>query len=187
MNLVPFKAIYPNLSLISSPDSFFGEVKSQFSEYKSSGFFKKVEEDSIYIYQLEVRETKHQGVISCTDINVIKKHPSFYQVAFENTGEVHTIWKVSSVKLVNEFVQLFKDIVPISYIADGHHRVKTCQLLNATNKKNEVVNTKLKSVLSLYFSWDQLDIYDYNRSVDAFVWRVVSIAMAKVRYKTTSG
>ena len=220
MNLVPFKAIYPNLSLISSPDSFFGEVKSQFSEYKSSGFFKKVEEDSIYIYQLEVRETKHQGVISCTDINdilkgrilkhentiaskeqnmmnltlqnkalvkpvliaydrvieidqlikrVIKKHPSFYQVAFENTGEVHTIWKVSSVKLVNEFVQVFKDMVPISYIADGHHRVKTCQLLNATNKKNEVVNTKLKSVLSLYFSWDQLDIYDYNRSVDAFL------------------
>ncbi|MFT6334520.1 MAG: hypothetical protein ACI86M_001280 [Saprospiraceae bacterium] len=219
MNLVPFKAIYPNLSLVSSPDSFFGSVKSQFSEYQASGFFKAVEEDSIYIYQLETRGIKHQGVISCTDIDdvnkgkmlkhentiatkeqnmmnltlqnkalvkpvllaydrvieidqlikkVIKKNDIFYSVEFESTGEVHTVWKVSSEKLVNEFITTFKYRVPISYIADGHHRVKTCQLLNATSKKNEVVDTRLKSVLSLYFSWDQLDIFDYNRSVDAF-------------------
>ena len=220
MNLVPFKAIYPNLSLVSSPDSFFGSVKSQFSEYQASGFFKTVEENSIYIYQLEKRGSKHQGVITCTDIEdinkgkmlkhentiatkeqsmmnltlqnkalvkpvllaydrvdeidqlikkVMKKNDPFYSVAFESTGEIHTIWKVSSEKLVNEFISTFKSKVPISYIADGHHRVKTCQLLNETSKKNEVVDTRLKSVLSLYFSWDQLDIFDYNRSVDAFL------------------
>jgi uncharacterized protein (DUF1015 family) len=100
---------------------------------------------------------------------VIKKNNSFYSVSFEGTGEVHTIWKVSNEKLVNEFISTFKSKVPMSYIADGHHRVKTCQLLNETNKKNEVVDTKLKSILSLYFSWDQLDIFDYNRSIDAFL------------------
>ena len=219
MNLVPFKAIYPNLSLISSPDSFFGSVKSQFSEYQASGFFKTVEEDSIYIYQLETRGRKNQGVITCTDIDdinkgkmlkhentiatkeqnmmnltlqnkalvkpvllaydrvseidelikkVIKKYDPFYSVEFESTGEIHTVWKVSSEKLVNEFISTFKTMVPFSYIADGHHRVKTCQLLNATSKKNDVLDTRLKSVLSLYLSWDQLDIFDYSRSVDAF-------------------
>jgi uncharacterized protein (DUF1015 family) len=219
MNLVPFKAIYPNLSLVSSPDSFFGSVKSQFSEYQASGFFKTDEDHSIYIYQLETRGSKHQGVITCTDIDdinkgkmlkhentiatkeqnmmnltlqnkalvkpvllaydrvneidqlikkVIKKKDPFYSVEFESTGEIHTIWKVSSEKMVNEFITVFKTKVPISYIADGHHRVKTCQLLNATSKKNEVIDTRLKSVLSLYFSWDQLGIFDYNRSIDAF-------------------
>ena len=219
MNLVPFKAIYPNLSLISSPDSFFGSVKAQFSEYTASGFFKTDDKDSIYIYQLDTRGAKHLGVITCTDIDdinkgkmlkhentiatkeqnmmnltlqnkalvkpvllaydrvseidrlikkVIKKNEPFYSVVFEATGEIHTIWKVSSTKMVNEFISTFKSKVPISYIADGHHRVKTCQLLNETNKKNEVVDTRLDSVLSLYFSWDQLDIFDYNRSVDAF-------------------
>ncbi len=219
MNIVPFKAIYPNLSLISSSDSFFGNVKSQFAEYRASGFFKEAEEPSIFVYQLETRRRVHQGVITCTDIEdlntgkilkhentiaakeqhmmnltlqnralvkpvllaydkvapidaliskVIRKKDPFYKVVFELTGEIHTVWKVSSEKLILEFRSLFKSKVPISYIADGHHRVKTCQLLNATSKKNEVVDTSLDSMLCLYFSWDQLDIMDYNRCVDAF-------------------
>lgn len=219
MKLIPFKAIYPNQSLIASPDSFFDSVKTQFTEYKQNGFFKTVDQDSIFIYQLSTRgEVKH-GIISCADIkdfnegkvlkhentiaakeqkmmqlmlqhramvkpvliaydkveeidsfinNIIKNQPKFLSIEFENTVESHTLWQVTDSKELKQIKKLFSDYVPKSYIADGHHRVKTCQLLNETNTKNAELDTSLKSVLSLFFSWDQLSIYEYNRCIDAF-------------------
>jgi len=218
MNLVPFPAITPNLGLIASTDSFFGTVKSRFSEYMSSGFFKKADEKSIFIYQLVTQTGTHNGVITCTDIgdfssgkvlkhehtiaakeqrmmNVmlqnkamvkpvllahdpvpaltklidkIKKEQKYLEVKFDETNEVHTIWKVSESDMVAKLKKIFANKIPVSYIADGHHRVKTCQLLNESHKRNEVVDTRLKSILSVYFAWDQLSINEFNRCVDAF-------------------
>lgn len=219
MKLVPFNAIYPNLNLIASPDSFFGTVKSQFTEYQSSGFFKNSKERSLFVYSLTSRGVTHRGIVACTDIEdfnngrvlkhentiapkeqkmmnlmlqnkamvkpillaydkvsaidsiiekTIAKSAPFLEVSFEETNEMHKIWQISSPKMLKQLKDAFKNNVPKSYIADGHHRAKTCQLLNETNNKNEVIDTKLSNVLTIYFSWDQLTIYDFNRCVDAF-------------------
>lgn len=219
MNITPFRAIYPNLSLIASPDSFFSTVKAQFAEYRSSGYFKETEEEAIFVYELKVRGRSHRGIINCTDIGdidsgkvlkhentlaakeqkmmslmlqnkamvkpvllaydnveeidlfisrVIKKSEPFFSVTIDEEGATHTIWKISASKQVKDIAKLFRNQVPKCYIADGHHRVKTSQLLNANSKKNEMVDTRLSRVLTIYFSWDQLAIYDYNRVVDAF-------------------
>jgi len=219
MNLVPFEAIFPNLGLIASPDSFFGSVKQEFQEYKSSGFFKQDSDKAIFVYQLQTRGRSHYGIVTCTDVEdlrkgIVLKHENtiaakeqkmmnlilhnkamvkpillaydkvdgidkfivkeiseedpFLNIAFEEIDEVHKVWKISSQKKVEELEELFKNEVPVSYIADGHHRVKSCQLLNETSNENEVVDTQLKSILSVYFSWEQLKIYEYNRVIDAF-------------------
>ena len=71
MKLIPFKAVYPNLDLITSSESFFGTVKSQFVEYKKSGFFKKSETESIFVYKLDTLISSHIGIVACTDIQDI--------------------------------------------------------------------------------------------------------------------
>ena len=219
MRILPFKPIYPNLDLIASSESFFGTVKSQFVEYKKSGFFKKLDKDSIFIYKLETRISVHKGVVACTDIadildgkvlkhentlapkeqqmmnltlqnhamvkpvllahdkvdeldkvmeKVMKENEIFLEVVFNEVGEKHTFWKLEESETSKEIIKLFRKKVKYSYIADGHHRVKTALLLHETDNKNEMMDTRIKSVLSIYFSWENLRIYEFNRCVELF-------------------
>lgn len=219
MKLIPFKAIYPNLDLIASSDSFFGTVKHQFVEYKKSGFFKKSDAESIFVYKLQTRFSEHHGIVACTDIadilngkvlkhentlapkeqqmmnlvlqnhamvkpvllahdhvdelesllkKIIKNKRVFFEVRFNETGEKHSIWELKDGPEAREITRLFKKKVKRGYIADGHHRVKTALILHETDNKNEMMDTRIKSVLSLYFSWNNLKIFDYNRCVEIF-------------------
>ncbi len=219
MKLIPFKAVYPNLDLIASSDSFFGTVKSQFVEYKKSGFFKKSNSESIFVYRLETKISIHKGLVACTDIadilegkvlehentlapkeqqmmnlilqnhamvkpvllaydrvegldvllnNVIENQEVFFEVQFKESSEKHSIWELKDSDISKEITKLFRKRVKRCYIADGHHRVKTALILHQTDNKNEMMDTRIKSVLSLYFSWDNLSIFDYNRCVEIF-------------------
>jgi uncharacterized protein (DUF1015 family) len=219
MKLIPFKAVYPNLDLIASAESFFGTVKSQFVEFKKNGFFKKSDAESIFIYKLETSISTHLGLVACTDIadilagkvlkhentlaskeqqmmtlmlqnhamvkpvllaydrvddldalmnHIIEKQEVFFEVEFKESGEKHTIWELRSGDVSSQITRLFKKKVKHCYIADGHHRVKTALILHQTDKKNEMMDTRIKSVLSMYFSWDNLRIFDYNRCVEIF-------------------
>ena len=219
MRILPFKPIYPNLDLIASSESFFGTVKSQFVEYKKSGFFKKLNKDAIFIYKLETKISVHKGVVACTDIadilagkvlkhentlapkeqqmmnltlqnhamvkpvllaydrveeldalmeKVMSEEGKFLEVVFSEVGEKHTFWKLEESEVSGEIIKLFRKKVKYSYIADGHHRVKTALLLHETDNINEMMNTRIKSVLSIYFSWHNLKIYDFNRCVEVF-------------------
>lgn len=207
------------MDLIASSESFFGTVKSQFFEYKKSGFFKKSDTESIFVYRLTTKQSSHKGIVACTDIedilsgkvlnhektlapkeqqmmnlmlqnhamvkpvllaydkvkelddlmdDVIENQEIFFEVFFETTGETHTIWELKDSKVGLEIMKLFKKKVKHCYIADGHHRVKTAIILHQTDNKNEMMDTRITSVLSLYFSWDNLQIFDFNRCVDIF-------------------
>lgn len=219
MKLIPFKAVYPNLDLIASSESFFGTVKSQYIEYKKSGFFKKSEDESIFVYKLDTALTSHLGIVACTDIQdildgkvlkhentlapkeqqmmnlmlqnhamvkpvllahdkveelddflkkVIHEKEVFFEVNFKEKGEKHSFWELKTQDELDIISKLFKKKVKKCYIADGHHRVKTALILHQTNNKNAMMNTRIKSVLSIYFSWENLSIYDFNRCVDVF-------------------
>jgi len=219
MKLIPFKAVYPNLDLIASSDSFFGTVKSQFVEYQKSGFFKKSDSESIFIYRLETKLSVHTGIVACTDIadilagkvlkhentlapkeqqmmnlmlqnhamvkpvllaydkvdeidvlmnSIIKNQEVFFDVQFTESGEKHSFWELKDTDVSAEITKLFRKKVKQCYIADGHHRVKTALILHQTDNKNEMMDTRIKSVLSIYFSWENLAIFDYNRCVEIF-------------------
>lgn len=68
MRILPFQAMYPDMDLIASAESFFDTVKNQFNEYEDSGFFKKTAEEAIYIYQIKTSKRIHTGIICCVDI-----------------------------------------------------------------------------------------------------------------------
>jgi len=68
MKIYPFQAVVPELDYIASPDTFFATVKENYVEYKQNGFFKRLEEEAIYIYQIKTRWRSHLGLIACTDI-----------------------------------------------------------------------------------------------------------------------
>ena len=219
MKLIPFKAVYPNLDLIASSESFFGTVKSQYVEYMKSGFFKKSESESIFVYKLDTLLSSHIGIVACTDIqdilngkvlkhehtlapkeqqmmnlmlqnqamvkpvllahdsveelevvlnDVIETKKVFLEIDFNETGEKHSFWELGDSPEAALITKIFRKNVKKCYIADGHHRVKTALILHQTDNKNEMMDTRIESVLSIYFSWNNLSIYDFNRCVDVF-------------------
>ena len=68
MEVKPFRAIYPKLDLIASPESFFGTVKYQFKEYYKSGFFDKDDKEAYYIYTIKTPRREYTGLLGAVAI-----------------------------------------------------------------------------------------------------------------------
>ena len=213
MKILPFQAVYPNLTLVTSPDSFFASMKHNYPEFVKSGFFHKSAQDALYIYQIESEGHSYRAIVAANDIKDVDKRKilkheetlstkeqsmmqlilqrnamikpvllayegnrdinlfldkemnnlrPFFKLNFEETKESHTLYAITNGKKVAKLQKLFKDKVDKCYIADGHHRVSTASILS---NGDHLRQDQLNSLLSIYFPFEELDIYDYNRSI----------------------
>ena len=78
-------------------------------------------------------------------------------------GVSHTIWILNDDLSITVVTELFKNQVPVTYIADGHHRAASAAKVRQAlgNKAGEGANYFLTTL----FPSDQLQIMDYNRVV----------------------
>lgn len=97
---------------------------------------------------------------------VVKGNP-LYDFTAED-GVQHSVWMIDEAQVTNELVRLFREQVPFTYIADGHHRTasaakvgKELREKNADHKGHEEYNY----FLSVLFPASELAIMDYNRLV----------------------
>lgn len=94
----------------------------------------------------------------------VASEPEFH---FEAEGQEHWLWKIDEAGRVERLQKAFKEL-PCSYIADGHHRAAAASLAGIQRRKN---NLKHKGdedynfFTTLYFSADQLLIYEFQRLV----------------------
>lgn len=213
MKLFPFQAIYPNLDLIASADSFFGAVREDYSEFYRSGFFHQAEEKAVYILEIRSGHKVHTGIVACLDIadytkgkivqheqtiasseqsmlkillqrgamvkpvllchphldelqkemeKLKKKVKPFLQITLA-AGPHHYVLYQLREKEASGVTQLYKNLVPKLYIADGHHRCSTAEKLLKLQGNKE--GRDYSQILAAMFPFDQLDILDYNRVV----------------------
>jgi len=93
----------------------------------------------------------------------IKEEKPFLEIDFEEENAIHRIWKIKKQARISKITDIFEKSFQKTYIADGHHRVSTGILLNQ-NKKKSIAH--FGDLLSIYFSFEDLFIYDYNRVVN---------------------
>lgn len=79
MKIQPFRAFFPNLDLIDSPDAFFASVKESYPALKQQGYFKQRNSPGFYLYQIECFDRRFTGVVALVDIEAylkgkIKRH-----------------------------------------------------------------------------------------------------------------
>jgi uncharacterized protein (DUF1015 family) len=115
-------------------------------------------------------------------INEIKKSAPFFDFTAPD-GVQHTVWKVVE---TDELVSAFADI-PVSYVADGHHRSASAARVGAERKRNNPNHSGEEDYnwfLAVNFPASQLKILPYNRLVfdlnghtdEAFLEKVKSVA-----------
>jgi uncharacterized protein (DUF1015 family) len=98
-----------------------------------------------------------------TAVNNWKKEKSpVYQFLAED-GIQHIIWIVNEDKTLNEITRLFATEVPVTYIADGHHRAASAAKVRKALGSQATEGADY--FLTTLFPSDQLFIMDYNRLV----------------------
>ena len=86
------------------------------------------------------------------------------QYSFAADDDVqHSIWVVNDEKAIAQITNLFKEKVPATYIADGHHRAASAAKVRAALGKDATENAAV--FLTTIFPADQLSIMDYNRVI----------------------
>jgi len=78
-------------------------------------------------------------------------------------GVSHTIWILNDDSTINNITELFKSQVPVTYIADGHHRAASAAKVRKALGSKATPNADY--FLTTLFPADQLQIMDYNRVV----------------------
>jgi uncharacterized protein (DUF1015 family) len=104
--------------------------------------------------------------MACKDIKDLddifdhwKKHNNAEYHFEAKDGVSHTIWVVNTVSTIDVITNLFKEKIPYTYIADGHHRAASA----AKVSKEFTDNQDAGFFLTTIFPANQLAILDYNR------------------------
>ena len=96
---------------------------------------------------------------------IMKTSKPTLKIKFEVEQQVHSLWQISDGDELEKIRNLFEEKVPHSYIADGHHRCTTTVKLYEAGKVNSAGHGA-GGILSVYFPFKELKIYDYNRIVE---------------------
>ena len=90
-----------------------------------------------------------------------KKEQPIYHFSTTNK-ETHTLWKVATNQEINWLQNQFEKI-PELYIADGHHRSASAELLYDQDK--HLGNENLNNFMSFLIAESNVKIYEYNRII----------------------
>lgn len=86
------------------------------------------------------------------------------QYDFTTEDEIqHCIWVINDEQTIKSVTDLFKENVPASYIADGHHRAASAAKVRAALSKDATPAADI--FLTTLFPANQLRIMDYNRVI----------------------
>ena len=96
-----------------------------------------------------------------------KDHEPVYDFVSQDKVQ-HTIWVVNNYGVVSKITNLFRDLVPYTYIADGHHRAASAaKVAEELTERGLSINgnESFNYFLTCIFPDNQVKILDYNRVV----------------------
>ncbi len=99
--------------------------------------------------------------------NIVKNQPAEYDFVADD-GFGHHFWTINDDAVNLSLEKLFKDKVPFTYVADGHHRTAAAALVGYEKRKanpNYTGDEEFNFFLAVHFPDNQLRIIDYNRVV----------------------
>jgi uncharacterized protein (DUF1015 family) len=83
-------------------------------------------------------------------------------------GVGHQLWVIRDKVVIKRIIEIFRDDIPFTYVADGHHRTAAAALVGNERKKNNPSHTgkeEYNYFLAVHFPAGELTIIDYNRLV----------------------
>jgi len=150
------------LVCVSSVEDYFNDV------IKKHEFTRPEKEKDRIDHMRTIRAQTGNVFLACKDLKEL--NDVFVKWKDQNTAEyfftagdgvTHTVWVVNAVATIDIITNLFKERIPFTYIADGHHRAASAAKVSQQLEESE----DAKYFLTTIFPANQLAILDYNRLV----------------------
>ena len=168
------KAAFFLYEIQTKTNSFTGIVAGTAIEDYKNNIIKKHEDTLQYRVEL-FKDYLHQTAFNTEPVLITypdnleinswiatkKKEQPIYNFSTTNK-ETHTLWKVATDKEINWLQNQFEKI-PELYIADGHHRSASAELLYDQDK--HLGNENLNNFMSFLIAESNVKIYEYNRII----------------------
>jgi uncharacterized protein (DUF1015 family) len=150
------------LVCVSSVEDYFNDV------IKKHEFTRPEKEKDRIDHMQAIRAQTGNVFLACKDLKELNdvfdkwkdQNPAEYFFTATD-GVTHTVWVVNSVATIDIITNLFKERIPFTYIADGHHRAASAAKVSQQLKDSE----DARYFLTTIFPANQLAILDYNRLV----------------------
>jgi uncharacterized protein (DUF1015 family) len=148
------------LVCVSSLEDYFSGV------IKKHEFTRPEKEQDRVDHMVTIRAQTGNVFLACKDIAELddvfdhwkkQHHAEYYFTAAD--GVVHAIWVVDATATVDIITNLFREKVPATYIADGHHRAASAGRVSKSLTESEDAQYFLTTI----FPAHHLRILDYNR------------------------
>jgi uncharacterized protein (DUF1015 family) len=158
MRINPFQAVYPDFNYVASADTFFDTVKTDFSEYKKSGFFQKTAQEAFYVYQITTPARTFVGLIVNADIRdyingKIKKHEN----TLAPTEQQQLNLLISRQAMVKPVLVTYPEVASISQILEKY-----------TKKKKPFFSCELEGKVEKHQVWELSDGKDIQQLQQLF-------------------
>jgi uncharacterized protein (DUF1015 family) len=88
---------------------------------------------------------------------------------FDFDDERHTIWRIDQPEYLETYARLFAEKVPLTYIADGHHRSETSLQYCAFKQQHNPGHTGQEAynfLLAELYPASEIEIHNYNRLLE---------------------
>jgi len=150
------------LVCVSSVEDYFNDV------IKKHEFTRPEKEKDRIDHMRTIRAQTGNVFLACKDLKELSdvfdkwkdQNTATYNFSAAD-GVTHTVWVVNSVATIDIITHLFKEKIPFTYIADGHHRAASAAKVSQQLADSE----EAKFFLTTIFPANQLGILDYNRLV----------------------
>lgn len=148
------------LVCVSSVDDYFNDV------IKKHEFTRPEKEQDRINHMLTTKAQTGNVFLACKDIQDLndvfdhwkeQNNAAYYFTA--DDGVTHTVWVVNAIPTIDIITNLFKEKIPFTYIADGHHRAASAAKVSEQLPDSE----EARYFLTTIFPANQLAILDYNR------------------------
>jgi uncharacterized protein (DUF1015 family) len=148
------------LVCVSSVEDYFNDV------IKKHEFTRPEKEKDRIDHMRTIRAQTGNVFLACKDLKELNdvfdkwkdQNPAEYNFTASD-GVTHAIWVVNAFATIDIITNLFKEKIPFTYIADGHHRAAS-----AAKVSQQIPNSEeAKYFLTTIFPANQLAILDYNR------------------------
>lgn len=168
------KAIFYLYEIQTKTNTFTGIIAGTSIEDYKNNVIKKHEDTLQYRVEL-FKDYLHQTGFNTepvlitypdsTEINTFiaihKKSRPIYEFSTTNK-EKHTLWKIDTETEINLLTEHF-EAIPNLYIADGHHRSASAELLYDQDKNSE--NHNINYFMSFLIAESNVKIYEFNRVI----------------------
>ncbi|MBN1131477.1 MAG: DUF1015 domain-containing protein [Bacteroidales bacterium] len=97
---------------------------------------------------------------------IVSGPPEYDFVTGDGVG--HHFWLVDSDRDIDLITEIFRKDIPVTYVADGHHRTAAAALVGNERKENNPLhrgNEEYNYFLAVHFPASHLTIIDYNRVI----------------------